>query len=68
MTEPRVLRTVEAAKHLGLKPSTLEKMRARGTGPRFVRLGRRAVGYTREDLDAWIEDRLSTAAADDERR
>jgi len=50
----RVLRTPEAAQYLGLAVSTLEKARLRSDGPRFIRLGRRAVGYLIEDLDSWI--------------
>jgi predicted DNA-binding transcriptional regulator AlpA len=53
--QARVLRTPDAAKYLGLTGSTLEKMRLFGTGPRFVRIGTRAVGYTVDDLDAFIE-------------
>lgn len=55
MGEKRVLRTRAAAEYLGLSPSTLEKMRARGTGPRYLRLGGRSVGYDRGDLDAWLD-------------
>jgi predicted DNA-binding transcriptional regulator AlpA len=53
--QARVLRTPDAAKYVGLTASTLEKMRLSGTGPRFVRIGTRAVGYTLDDLDAFIE-------------
>ena len=53
--QPRVLRTPDAAQYLGLTASTLEKMRLSGNGPRFIRLGARAVGYTIGDLDSFIE-------------
>jgi predicted DNA-binding transcriptional regulator AlpA len=53
--QPRVLRTPDAAQYLGLTASTLEKMRITGGGPRFVRIGTRAIGYTVDDLDAFIE-------------
>jgi predicted DNA-binding transcriptional regulator AlpA len=52
-----VLRTPAAAQYLGLTASTLEKMRLYGTGPYFIRLGVRAVGYSVSDLDEWIECR-----------
>ena len=55
MRAQRVLRTPEAAAYIGLSPSTLEKYRLAGHGPRFVRLGDRAVGYDIRDLDAWVE-------------
>jgi predicted DNA-binding transcriptional regulator AlpA len=59
----RVFRTPRAAQYIGLTASTLEKMRLSGNGPAFVRIGARAVGYTVEDLDAFIEAgrRISTS-------
>ncbi len=61
--ERRILRTPEAAEYVGLSPATLEKQRLIGEGPRFIRLGNRAVGYDVCDLDAWIEaQRRSTIA------
>jgi len=55
MGQRRVFRTAEAAEYVGLKSSTLEKMRTRGTGPPFIRLGVRAVGYRVDDLDRWLD-------------
>jgi predicted DNA-binding transcriptional regulator AlpA len=51
----RVLRPPDAATYLGLAAGTLAKMRVRGQGPRFIRLGSRLVGYDLHDLDEWIE-------------
>jgi predicted DNA-binding transcriptional regulator AlpA len=62
--QPRVLRTPDAARYLGLTGSTLEKMRLVGSGPRFVRLGTRAVGYAIGDLDAFIEAGQRTSTSD----
>jgi predicted DNA-binding transcriptional regulator AlpA len=56
MTETHV-RTPDAARHLGLTSSTLEKMRVRGDGPPFRRLSRRHVTYAVSALDAWARDR-----------
>jgi predicted DNA-binding transcriptional regulator AlpA len=42
-----------AANFLALSPSTLAKLRIYGGGPRYLKLGRR-VAYSREDLDAWL--------------
>ena len=50
-----ILRPPEASAYTGLSESTLAKRRLRGEPPIFVRLGARAVGYLREDLDAWLE-------------
>jgi predicted DNA-binding transcriptional regulator AlpA len=59
-TSPRraadLLHTRDAARRLGLGPHTLEKMRMRGTGPTFVKLGARVL-YDVGDLDAWIATR-----------
>jgi predicted DNA-binding transcriptional regulator AlpA len=63
--QTRVLRTPAAAKYLGMAESTLEKGRLTGTGPRFVRLGPRAVGYTVEDLDAHIDAGRRASTSDD---
>ena len=52
----RILRTPEAARYIGLSPSTLEKLRLTSKGPQFVRLTGRAVGYDIRALDDWVED------------
>lgn len=59
----RLLRTPEAASYLGLSPSTLTKMRLRGDGPRFIKLGLRAVAYDLPDLNDYKSKgrRLSTS-------
>ena len=63
MPNPSIVRTKQAAEYLSLSPSTLEKMRVRGDGPAFVRLGARAVGYRLDDLERWAERnvRVSTS-------
>ena len=49
--------TREAATYLGLAVSTLNKWRCYGTGPKYLKLGR-AVRYTKEELDLFLETRL----------
>ncbi len=61
----RILRTQAAAEYLGLSPSTLEKRRLAGGGPRSIPLLGRAVGYAIEDLDAWIEQQRDIGTADE---
>ncbi len=46
--------TAQAADFLGLKKNTLEIWRFRGTGPKFVKLGR-SVRYRLSDLEAFID-------------
>lgn len=55
--------TPEAAAYLRLSSSILNKWRVAGSGPAFVKLGRRVV-YALADLDAWVAAgrRLSTSA------
>lgn len=56
-----VLRVQDAALHLGLSVSTLNKMRGDGRGPRFIKLTGKVVGYSVEDLDAWLQLRKAIA-------
>lgn len=56
-----LLTTREAAERLGIGRQTLERWRAAGGGPSFVRLGRRSVRYRREDVDDFVRERLSRA-------
>jgi excisionase family DNA binding protein len=45
--------TRQAAKILALSTGTLEGWRARGAGPKWIRLGT-AIRYSRAELDAWL--------------
>jgi predicted DNA-binding transcriptional regulator AlpA len=53
----------EAAKVLGLAPSTLAKLRLSGNGPVYCKLGRRVV-YRQRDLEAWLESRTARNTSD----
>ena len=61
---PSVFRTPQAAEYLSLSPSTLEKLRISGQGPPFIRLGLRAIGYLKTDLDDWLESRRNRSTAE----
>ena len=54
--QPRYLDTAQAARYLGLSPSTLARMRVTGEGPRYSKAGRRVI-YDIRDLDDWVERR-----------
>ena len=54
----------DAADFLGFTGRALANWRSRGGGPRFIRVGSRAVRYRRADLRAWAEARLRTSTAD----
>jgi predicted DNA-binding transcriptional regulator AlpA len=60
----RILRTREAAAYIGFAKSTLEKLRLTGGGPRFVKIGTRAVGYALDDLDDFINGRRRASTSD----
>lgn len=62
-----LLTTREAAARLGLSTTTLEIWRWRGTGPKFRKLGK-AVRYTKEDLDAFIEAATRTNTSEQPRK
>jgi predicted DNA-binding transcriptional regulator AlpA len=49
------LRAPLTSDYLGLSQSTLAKMRLRGDGPPYSKLGARVVVYDIADLDLWVE-------------
>jgi hypothetical protein len=61
MQPRRALRTVDAARYLGVSPSLLRKMRARGpsdplgVGPAYIRLSPTLIVYELSALDAWLD-------------
>ena len=64
----RALRTVDAARYLGVSPSLLRKMRARGPadplglGPAFIRLSPSLIVNEIAALDAWLDSHSAGAA------
>ena len=60
---PRLLRTPEAARYLGLSGRTLEKHRTYGTGPAYLKLGGRVV-YAIDDLNSWAGQGLRHSTSD----
>ena len=52
-----VLRPRAAAEYLGLSVELMRRWRRAGDGPRFIKLGERAIGYRAEDLNAWLVSR-----------
>jgi predicted DNA-binding transcriptional regulator AlpA len=58
-----LVRTPEAAAILGLSASTLEKLRLRGNGPKYAKLGR-ACAYSPQDLEAWAAARSRNSTSE----
>lgn len=54
------IRTNQAAEYLGLSKSNMEKMRLRGDGPQYAKLGRLVV-YSVADLETWIKAHKRTS-------
>ena len=61
------LLTTAAAELLHVAPRTLERMRSEGSGPPFVKAGRRCL-YRRSSLMAWAEARSFTSTSEAKRR
>jgi predicted DNA-binding transcriptional regulator AlpA len=55
-----LLSTAQVSRLLNLRAATVKKWRVLGTGPKFVRVGKRAVRYQLADVKRFIAD--STAA------
>ena len=53
----------DAARVLTSKARTLERWRSTGTGPRYIKVGRR-VAYRLADLEAWIEQQARQHTAE----
>jgi hypothetical protein len=65
-TSARCLNTEEAAAYLGLSMSLLEKLRVRGDGPPYAKVGARVI-YLPEDLDAFVRGRRVRSTSEAER-
>ena len=53
-----------AAEFLDLTPRSMQAMRQRGGGPRFMRLSARCIRYRRIDLSAWADALLRDSTSD----
>ena len=48
-----------------IPPRTAQRWRQDGTGPKFVRLGRRRIVYRTSDVEAWLRARTYRHRADE---
>ena len=62
------LTTDQSVEYLGglIGRRQLERYRMRGSGPMFIKLGRRCV-YTCESLDSWLRSRTFSSTAEAKR-
>ena len=56
----RVLNEKELAAYLGIAPMSLLRMRAAGTGPKFLQLGARRIAYRFSSVQAWLDGQERT--------
>ncbi|MBI1209281.1 MAG: DNA-binding protein [Azospirillum sp.] len=56
-------RTKNAAKYLWISASFLEKLRVRGGGPEYAKIGKIVV-YARNDLDKYRDERKCRSTSD----
>lgn len=56
--ERRILRRVEVEKKTGFKRSQIYNLMKEGKFPQSIRLGVRAVGWSSEEIEQWISERL----------
>ena len=58
---PEIYRLPEVITICGLSRSTIYEMIGRGEFPAPVKLGARAVGWRRSDIEAWLASRQTAA-------
>lgn len=58
----RLLRRPAVEAVTGLSRSTIYAMMAEGEFPKPIRLGKRAVGWRKADIAAWLESRAQDVA------
>ena len=53
---PKILRRAQLEERLGLSRSAIYQMMADGEFPRPIKLGRRAVGWPENEIQAWLQN------------
>jgi hypothetical protein len=53
-----------AAKFLTINIKTMEAMRLRGNGPKWVRVSSRRIAYRPADLRTWVDNRLYSSTSE----
>lgn len=49
------VKTIDAARLLGVSPGTMRNWRSAGTGPAYIPLSANTVVYKVSDLEAWLD-------------
>jgi predicted DNA-binding transcriptional regulator AlpA len=58
-TYNRLVTEKELSTWLGLSLPTLQRLRSKGGGPKFIRLSFRRVGYRPSDVEEWLVTRTA---------
>jgi hypothetical protein len=61
----KLLRPIDAARHLGVSPSLLNALRGSGNGPPFYKMSARLVVYDVDDLNTWARRDRRVSTSDD---
>lgn len=59
-----LLNPAAAAKALSISIKTLEAMRLRGNGPKWVRVSSRRVAYRPADIREWVDGRVYSSTSE----
>jgi len=62
-----LLDTLEASHRLRVARQTLAKWRLEGSGPPFIRVGRKIL-YREQDISAWLDSRTVRSTTEADRR
>ena len=60
---PELMTTEDVARHLGVNKKTLDRMRGRGDGPRYLRLTSKIIRYRLADIEEFLEAKARTNTA-----
>jgi predicted DNA-binding transcriptional regulator AlpA len=61
ISSDQILSERELCNWLGISEPTLSRHRRDGTGPKFIRLSAKRVGYRRSTVEAWLRGREQQA-------
>lgn len=57
VSEHKLLTVKALSQYLGISEDTLSKYRTKGTGPKYLKLGR-VIRYKLSDVHEWIEEKI----------
>ena len=61
ITEQQFIRLGEVIQITSLSKTSIYRLISEGTFPKQIQIGKRAVGWVRSDINAWINQKLKSA-------